>query len=230
VWGEIGRQLRAPSGSLGWAAGHVMRVVNTRPNALAVAALRLRPGDEILELGCGPGQAVRLMAARLPQVTIHAIDRSAVMLAQARSRNRAAVCCGQVRLYQAAFEQLPLRSHSIDKILAVNVAYFWDDVPAVLGEIDRVLRPGGRLSLYVTHASTMRRWPFADPLTHHLFDHAELAATLCRGFPHGSIRVSEVCVIPGVTGLIATAEKRRLAAGHFSPGSDPDGRIGISRV
>ncbi len=213
IWTAIGGQLRAPSGFFGRAAGHVMRVVNARPNALAIAAMRLQPGDEILELGCGPGHAIRLMAAQAPQGRIHAIDRSAVMLAQTLSRNRAAVHSGRVRLYHAPFERLPLARRSVDKVLAVNVAYFWDDLPAVLGEIDRVLRPGGLLSLYLTDAATMQRWPFADRQTHRLFDHAELSIALRGGFPHGSIDVRAVCVIPGITGLVATAEKPRLPAG-----------------
>ena len=71
-------------------------------------------------------------------------------------------------------ELLPFANGSVDKILAVNVAYFWCKPAAVL----RVLRPGGGVSIYVTDASAMRRWPFADLATHRLFDRAALERVL----------------------------------------------------
>lgn len=69
------------------------------------------------------------------------------MLAQARARNRRAIRAGRVRLYRGRCEQLPLASRSIDKVLAVNVAYFWHDAEAAPREVRRVLRPGGLLSV-----------------------------------------------------------------------------------
>ncbi len=181
IWSAIGCQLRHPTGAFGWTVGHFMRFLNARSNASAIAALALQGDEDILELGCGPGHAIRLMAAQAPRSVIHAIDQSATMLAQSRSRNWATIQSGRVHLYQGRFEELPLRSHSIDKILAVNVAYFWRDPQRVLREARRVLRPGGTLSIYVTDSSTMRRWKFADAKTHRLFDRDGLAGMLQHG-------------------------------------------------
>lgn len=206
LWATIGRQLAHPTGLTGRLAGHAMRILNARPNALAVAALDLHPADAVLELGCGPGHGVRLLADRVPDGVVHAVDRSAVMLAQARARNRAAVAAGRVRFYRGPFESLPFPGASMDKVLAVNVAYFWRDADAVLGEVRRVLRPGGLLSVYVTDAAVMGRWKFADPETHRLFDRDGLAAVLrAGGFRADRIAVAPVAVLPGVPGLVATA-------------------------
>jgi len=187
-----------------------MRVVNARPNTLAVAALDLNPADRVLEVGCGPGHALRLMAARVSRGTIHGIDPSPVMLAQARRRNQRACTAGRIRLCRARAEQLPFADSSFDKILAVNVAYFWLDPVGTLAEIRRVLRPRGVLSVYVTDAPVMRRWPFARAETHRLFDRAEV--TCCfrdAGFAQTDFGIVPVRISRFVTGLIATARLRR---------------------
>ena len=134
-----------------------MRVVNARPNALAVAALELQPADEVLELGCGSGHAIRIMAKQVPHGTIHAIDPSAAMLAQARARNRgarAASVCIERGLSNSLSPAAPWT-----RFLAVNVAYFWRDPAAALREMRRVLRPTGILSIYVTDASPCATGP-----------------------------------------------------------------------
>ena len=136
------------------------------------------------------------------------------MLAQAHARNRRAVRSGRVRLYRSRWQELPLGDHSIDKMLAVNVAYFWHDADAVLREVRRVLRPGGLLCLYVTDAAAMRRWRFADPQTHRLFDRDALAGMLrSGGFEDEAVAITPVRVVPGVMGLVATAGGRRGGSG-----------------
>jgi hypothetical protein len=68
-----------------------------------------------------------------------------------------------------------------------------------------VLRPAGILSIYVTDASAMRRWPFADAETHRLFDCAELRRTLRHGdFRHETVAISSVQITRRIAGLIAT--------------------------
>jgi SAM-dependent methyltransferase len=109
------------------------------------------------------------------------------MLAQAQARNRADVGRGRVRLSLARFDDTGLPERSVDRILAVNVAYFWSDAPRVLGELDRVLRPGGRIGIYVTDAAAMARWRFAASGHHRLFDARDKIAAR-RSRPGGGDR------------------------------------------
>lgn len=209
LWASIGNQLRHPSGALGWAVGRAMAWLNARPYALAVAALALEPVDEVLELGCGPGQGIRLMRTAARRGVVHAVDHSRVMLAQAYARNRRAIHAGRARLYRAPWQELPLPDASVDKVLAVNVAYFWHDADAVLREVRRVLRPSGLLSVYVTDVSAMRRWRFAEPQTHRLFDRDALAAMLrSGGFAEEQVAIAAVRVLAGVPGWVAAARHR----------------------
>lgn len=70
-WQGVGAQLRNPSGLAGRMAGSFMGFANAKPNALALAALDLRDGESLIELGCGPGHALRalLRNARLERAT-----------------------------------------------------------------------------------------------------------------------------------------------------------------
>ena len=61
-WRALGDQLRNPSGLVGRLTGSLMGVVNAKPNALAIAALGIRDGESLLELGCGPGYALKCMS------------------------------------------------------------------------------------------------------------------------------------------------------------------------
>jgi SAM-dependent methyltransferase len=209
LWHRIGYQLRHPTGLAGAIAGGVMAVANRRPNTLAIAALEIGPRDHILELGFGPGRAIEQMAVLAPFGKIYGIDQSSVMVAQAARRNARAVRSGRVFLRQGKFNRIPLPDDSVDKILAVNVVYFWIDAGTVLREMRRVLRPGGLISLYATDASTMRRWKFAGPDTHRHFEADDLVGVLRHGgFRDDPISIARVQVGLGVRGLIATIKRR----------------------
>jgi SAM-dependent methyltransferase len=206
LWHTIGRQLKSPTGFAGRLTGSLMRIANDKPNRLAVDALRIGCRDTVLELGFGPGHAIEMMAARAPVGVVCGVDQSAVMLEQAERRNQTAIGEGRVFLYRAAFESLPFEDASFDKVLAVNVIYFWRDPLGVLREIRRVLRPRGCVSIYATDAATMRGWKFAGPETHRLYGADELSAILCEGgFDPQQTFVRSVHVAGRVNGLLATA-------------------------
>lgn len=205
---RFGRQLQHPTGLTGRLVGHAMAFANRRANRAAVEALGIEPADEILELGFGPGAAIETLAALAPEGRIYGIDKSQEMLALACKRNKAAMRAGRVVLTQGSFDRLPLPAATVDKVLAVNVIYFWHEAGAVLSEIRRVLRPGGILAIYATDAGAMQRWKFAGPATHRTFDRPGLAALLeAAGFERARIDIRETCPAPGLRGWVATARQ-----------------------
>jgi ubiquinone/menaquinone biosynthesis C-methylase UbiE len=208
VWHAIGQQFRNPSGIGGYLMGYLMRGLNQRANSAAIAALSIKPGDCVLELGCGPGAAIQAMSRLAQGVRVHGVDQSQVMIHQAARRNRGALKSGRVALHHGLFDNLPFDNASVDKVLAVNVAYFWQDMSQVLAEIARVLRPGGILAIYVTDASAMRHWAFAGPLTHRLFDAAQLRTAFAgSAFPAADVNIAAISAGAGVTGLVAVATR-----------------------
>ncbi|MDZ5650067.1 class I SAM-dependent methyltransferase [Nitrospirillum sp. BR 11828] len=214
-WHGLGRQLRHPTGLWGHLLGRLMNRVNAAPNRAAISALAPRPGDTLLELGFGPGHGLALAVSAVGTAgMVHGVDQSAVMLRQAGRLNRQALAAGRLHLHLGRFDALPLAAASVDGILAVNVAYFWREPARVLGEVRRVLRPGGRLVVYVTDAATMRRWPFALTGTHRLFTAIDLMDMLVEGgFPANGVSVAPLSLGHGMTGLIAIA----ATLGPFSP-------------
>jgi SAM-dependent methyltransferase len=207
VWHGIGAQLRHPSGLWGGVAGSFMARANATPNKLAVAALGLRDGESVLELGCGPGHALQTLLRSPHRARAIGLDWSEVMLAQASRRNRRALASGRLALVRGDFARLPFGDERADAILAVNVVYFMSS-SAALREARRVLRPGGRIVLYATHRSAMRNWPFAASDTHRLFDDGRLTALLVdAGFAADRIRIEGVNAGFGIAGLLAVAQK-----------------------
>lgn len=209
LWGAIGRQFRRPEGFGGRIMGRVMETINRTPNRVAIAALDIASTDVILELGYGPGCAIAELARRAPRGRVYGVDPSPEMFAAACRRNRKSIGGGAVCLAQGLVGDLGLGSVSIDKILAVNVAYFFAEDAGEMREARRLLKPGGKLALYVTHKAAMRRWKFAGSDTHRLFDADGLRLLLVRaGFAPGEIAIRDVAVAFGVVGLVAIATKQ----------------------
>ena len=188
-----------------------MRFVNREPNRLAIEALRVQPEDSVLELGFGPGYAIKTLASLAPNGCVLGIDASPEMLVQATRLNARAIRQGQVKLRLGDFGHLPWPTNTIDKILAVNVAYFFSHEGRQLQEVFRVLKPGGLLSLYATDRATMSKWKFTGPETHRLFDKSELQSLLVTaGFLEEELSIRLATLSFGVTGYVAIARKTQL--------------------
>ncbi len=209
-WAEaLGRQLRCPTGSAGSLVGRLMGIINAKPYEIAIEALDPDWGDVALELGFGPGYGLEALAARVGDGKVFGVDQSSRMVDQAVRRNRAAVAAGRMGLRQGPFSPLPWREGAFDKILLVNVVYFFDRGGRDIREVYRVLRGGGRVAVYATDRPTMEKWPFAGPDTHRTFDRADLTHLLeSAGFDRSDIDVAEQALPLGVTGLLALARKQ----------------------
>jgi ubiquinone/menaquinone biosynthesis C-methylase UbiE len=109
------------------------------------ALLDAGEGQSALDIGCGPGTDLGPLAAAVgPTGRVIGVDRDPVMLAEAR-RRFADVSTVDIREGDAA--NLPVEAASIDRARIDRVLQHVDDPARVLGEIARVLRPGGRVAL-----------------------------------------------------------------------------------
>ena len=108
---------------------------------------RLEPGAVVLDLGCGAGTDL-LVAAQMtgPTGRVIGVDMTSAMLDRARE-SAGAMDLDNVELHEALVESLPLQDASVDAVISNGVIDLVPDKDAVLDEIDRVLRPGGRLQL-----------------------------------------------------------------------------------
>jgi ubiquinone/menaquinone biosynthesis C-methylase UbiE len=207
AWVHIGQQLRKPAGLTGVLTAQVMSLVNGESNRLAIAALDVTPKDTILELGFGPGRAIKALGSVVRNGRIYGVDHSSAMYMSATRRNRRAIREGRVRLIHGRFDALPWEEGVIDKCLAVHVAYFMDW--AEMQEVRRVLRPGGTLSILVTDKTVMQHWKIAHPSTHRLFAANDLADLISKGgFRPEDVSIQSVSLgSSSIPGLLAIARK-----------------------
>ena len=145
----IRSQFRQPRGFTGWLVGWEMalRSSNRQRNVWAVGLLGVEPTDHVLEIGFGPGIAIRALSRRATHGLVCGVDHSAVMVRQATRRNAAAVRAGRVDLRLASVEQLPTFAEPFDKVLAVNTMAMWREPDAGLQALHRLMRPGGRIAI-----------------------------------------------------------------------------------
>ena len=111
----------------------------------------LKPGETVVDLGCGGGLDVFLAASKVgPTGKAIGIDMTPEMLELARS-NAAKANGGRpitnVEFHQATIDRLSLPDASVDCVISNCVINLAPDKPAVFQEIVRVLKPGGRLAV-----------------------------------------------------------------------------------
>ncbi len=123
------------------------------PQMLELA--EVRSGQSALDVGCGPGALTAGLVAHLGADAVCAVDPSESFVAANRQRHPG------VEVRQASAEELPFADHRFDVAVAQLVVHFMADPVAGLGEMRRVVRPGGVVAACVwDHAGG--RSPIAD--------------------------------------------------------------------
>ena len=147
--GVLERQFGQPSGILGSLIGMAMAVEHKTLHKEVVERLALMPADKVLEIGFGPGTALRLAAVRAGFVA--GIEPSREMVAQATRRNRSAIRSGRVEILRASAEAIPFGDDSFTVVFEVNSLHHWADPEVGLREVFRVLEVGGRFMSVLRH-------------------------------------------------------------------------------
>lgn len=143
----IAEQSARARGLLGRVVAFVMARETWAENQRAIRGLAIRETDHVLDLGCGPGRSLPLLALLAPKGRVVGVDPSPLMAAIASRRSRNLIKAGRVEVATAPAEQLPFAEGAFDKALCVHVLYFWKDLARPLRELARVLKRGGRLVL-----------------------------------------------------------------------------------
>ena len=192
-----------------WGVGrYELTAAELEPAAIAVVGLAgLASGERLLDVGCGTGNAVLAAARAGAEVT--ALDPSARLVEVARERLAAAGVDATVLVGDA--QALPFADGSFDVVLSVFAVIFAPDAERAIGEVVRVLRPGGRALVSVwlpagtinTLMSAFRRAI------------AEVTGAPPQPFPWGDVEA--VAAVAGRHGATVVAHDRELAFTGDSP-------------
>ena len=138
-----------------WDLPPVRAASEARRVAALVRQLHLRPGERVLDIGCGSGHVTHGCSQRGARVVATDIAPAGVTAARDRFREAGAFVAGDAYA-------LPLRPASFDAVVLSEVLEHLEDVDAALGEARQLLRPRGRLLIAV---------PCRETITQHLCIH-----------------------------------------------------------
>ncbi len=127
IYNTIGKQYNSTRSADAYIAGRLY------------ALLHPQPGGKYFDIGCGTGNYTRALTAMGLDFT--GIEPSDVMITKAGANNP------NISFVQANVEALPFANNSFDGGMGTFTIHHWDDIQKGLGEIYRVLKPGGRFVL-----------------------------------------------------------------------------------
>lgn len=190
-------------------------------NPLAVAELRV--GERVLDLGSGGGIDVLLSARRVgPTGFAYGLDMTAEMLVLARS-NATAAGATNVEFLAGRIEAVPLPDAAVDVVISNCVINLSTDKPAVLGEMFRVLTPGGRIGIsdvvaedQLSPAERAERGSYVGCIAGALSRTEYLDGLTAAGFADPEVVFTHE-VAPGMHSAIVRAAKPATAPGTPTP-------------
>ncbi len=175
----------------------------------------LREGETVLDLGSGGGIDVILSAKRVgPAGVVYGLDMTEEMLALAR-KNAADADVSNVHFLKGVIEQVPLPAETVDVVISNCVINLAVDKTAVLSEIARVLKPGGRVGVtdvvaedHLTADERAERGSYVGCIGGALSRSEYLAGLEAAGFDDVSVEFTHE-VADGMHGAIVKAVKSR---------------------
>jgi len=137
-----------------WAAkgeGETMQRHHLNITEKTIQRMALRPGERVLDLGCGSGWATRLLARIVCEGPegfgqVVGVDISDEMIRQARAESKD---FGNILYVWGSAEKLPWEENFFDKVLSVESFYYYADQDRALNELFRVMAPRARMYILI---------------------------------------------------------------------------------
>jgi SAM-dependent methyltransferase len=172
-----------------------------------VEEARVAEGMHVLDLACGSGEPSISIAALLNGTgQVIGVDMAALPLEVARERARKRGLTN-VEYQQADVHALPFADASFDRVTSRLGVMFFGDLPAALGEMRRVLKPGGRLALLAWGAMQQPYFDATIGTVRRIRPELEIPATAQSMFTFGVPGTLSAAL--GIAGFSAVEERVR---------------------
>jgi len=176
----------------------------------------------VLEVGCGVGAQLRILAKRFPKTRFTGIDFSSEQIAHARILLREELASGQIELLEGSAYELPFQPNSFDGIFLCWVLEHLADPVLAMQELGRVLKPGG--VLYDTEvfnagvhsdppkAALAEYWKYFNDLQHDFGGHPDIGIRLANlALDTGFTDVTQSEISPHIDKRMTSAERTEMA-------------------
>jgi ubiquinone/menaquinone biosynthesis C-methylase UbiE len=138
-------QSKMPTGRLG---KMMLRIMNSAHHSLTLWGVsRLKPCRKVLDVSCGGGNAIHMMAETGKFEQIFGIDLSFDAISLTVEKNHKYIEIGLVTVTQASVLEMPFDDNCFDAATAFQSHYHWPNILAAMQEIYRVLKPEGQFVL-----------------------------------------------------------------------------------
>jgi SAM-dependent methyltransferase len=160
------RQCRKPTDGTGRAVLQRMNVSHAGVTTWGLSHVAIEPSFAILDVGCGGGRTIARLASMAPAGKVFGIDYSAASVAVARETNRAGIEEGHIDIQLGTVAALPYPDKTFDLVTAVETHYYWPNLEHDVGEVKRVLKPGGRFVIIAeTYRGRRNDWMYRPTMT-----------------------------------------------------------------
>lgn len=174
----IDSQYENPRGIVGTYIGEKMVRQHRVEVDWTIEQLAVQPGDRILDLGCGAGDAMARLLQAYGGIHATGLDRSPTIVRSASKRNRAALQAGRAEVVEGDLKTLPFPDGNFNHVFSIHTLYFWEDMSAVLAEIERVLTPDGSFVITYCDGKGDEQWDGIKTLVREQFIPAAAALGL----------------------------------------------------
>ena len=131
---------------VGFGGKIMVAMMNIGRSAMAEWGLRfLQPAPDamVLDCGCGGGANMKRLLKKCPQGIVKGIDYSPVSVEKSKKVNDAAIAEGRCAVLQGSVADMMFANNWFDAVTAFETVYFWSELTQNIGEVYRVLKPGG---------------------------------------------------------------------------------------
>jgi cyclopropane fatty-acyl-phospholipid synthase-like methyltransferase len=157
---KIANQFKKPTGILGFITSKIMDKGNINVIEWVYSLLDFKDNENILEIGYGSGILINKIAKNDKKVKIYGIDFSKVMFDRANKSNRTYLEKGDVKLSFGDILDYNEELVLFDKIIAINVIYFWNNLNLYLKHIYEILNKSGKIYFYMADSDAMKKAKF----------------------------------------------------------------------